>query len=341
MTPAFLSTTSDNPHPERAKRILAPHPEVRRLFGRNPWTAAIAACLVIVQLAVAGGISWLEMSWPWALATAALIGANVVHALYAIVHESAHRLVFRSRVGNRLVMLLCNVPLVAPFAVALSHYHLVHHRRQGQLGRDPDLPTAWERRWFRGGPLRKLAYACLFPLLQPFRPIHPNDRLAPGDSWLVLNVVVQLVATATIAWLVGWVALLYLVASVYFWSGPHPVLFARFVQEHFVTTDDGHETHSYYGPLNHIALNVGYHVEHHDLPSIPWHRLPRLTNTAASFYDDRVCHRQWWRLGWQFLFDRRVQVASRVTRGKKHAKLGHALEMRPTRARRARAASAR
>lgn len=314
MRTKFIDGVGVNPHPGRGQAILRAHPEARDLAGRNRWTAVLALALVGLQLGGAWLLVRFDVSWPWIVVLAATVGAQLVHALYAVVHETAHRLVFHARWGNRLVALLCNVPLVAPFTVLLSHYHLVHHRRQGQLGRDPDLPSAWERRWFAGGPGRKLLYMALFPLLQLFRPIHPDDRISWRDPWLVANVLVQLAAAVVITMALGAPALLYLLASVYCWGGPHPVLFARFVQEHFITTNDGHETHSYYGPLNHLTLNVGYHVEHHDLPGIPWHRLPALTRLAPTFYADRVKHRSWWRLGWQFIVDDDVQVASRVAR---------------------------
>ncbi len=61
----------------------------------------------------------------------------------------------------------------------------------------------------------------------------------------------------------GWPGFLYLAFSFFFSIGLHPVG-ARWIQEHY-TNDPEQETYSYYGPINRLALNMGYHNEHHDL----------------------------------------------------------------------------
>lgn len=88
---------------------------------------------------------------------------------------------------------------------------------------------------------------------------------------------------------------------------------ARWIQEHF-TFDPHQETYDYYGPLNLIALNIGYHNEHHDFPEIPWRLLPELKRMAPEFYDHLKTHKSWTKLFFTFIFDPRYTLYSRVDR---------------------------
>jgi len=85
------------------------------------------------------------------------------------------------------------------------------------------------------------------------------------------------------------------------------------IQEHYVFTP-GQETYSYYGPLNRVSFNVGYHNEHHDLITIPWSRLPRVRRIAPEFYDRLDAHQSWTKPLIAFIRDRQVTLFSRVVR---------------------------
>ena len=105
----------------------------------------------------------------------------------------------------------------------------------------------------------------------------------------------------------------YLALSLFFSIGLHP-LGARWIQRHYLAGEGEQETFSYYGSLNLLTFNVGYHNEHHDFPSVAWNRLPRINAVAPEFYDELAAHMSWTRLLFRFLFDPEITLYSRMTR---------------------------
>ncbi|MBC8152885.1 MAG: fatty acid desaturase, partial [Bacteroidetes bacterium] len=59
---------------------------------------------------------------------------------------------------------------------------------------------------------------------------------------------------------------------------------------------------------------VGFHNEHHDMPSVPWNNLPRLKKMAPEFYEPLLAHKSYTRLFFRFLFDQEISLYSRITR---------------------------
>jgi sphingolipid delta-4 desaturase len=312
MQPVFHRSEFDQPHPARTRAIMKAHPEVRQLMARNPYTAFIAVTIVVVQTAIAFWMGKLGMGYWWlGLLVAYLFGAFANHCAYVIIHDAAHNLIFQHKNWNRLIAILADLSNLGPGAMGFRVYHLKHHAHQGDYEIDVDLPNRWEARLVCNVWYRKAIWLMLFPLLQLTRP--PRVKTYTMWSWwLFLNVACAIAYDAAIIYFCGGAGLFYLALSFFFSIGLHP-LGARWIQEHF-TLDSQQETFSYYGPINLVALNVGYHNEHHDLPSIPWNNLPKLRALAPEFYDTLKSHPSWTRLLLQFLFDPQYSVSSRVER---------------------------
>jgi len=135
------------------------------------------------------------------------------------------------------------------------------------------------------------------------------------DRWFAVNLLCAIIYDVAVVYFTGWPGFVYLALSSFFSIGLHPVG-ARWIQEHY-TNDPDQETYSYYGPINRLCLNMGYHNEHHDLPSIPWNNLPKLRAMAPEFYENLKFHPSWSRLLFQFIFDQRYSLFSRIERIKK------------------------
>ena len=287
--------------------MLAQHPEIKALFGPCPRTKYIVVALVAAQILLA----YLVHDLPWwaILALAYCVGAVLNHWLFLAIHEFSHNLGFHKTVHNRLFAMVANLPVGPPVAETFRYYHLLHHAHQGVDGLDVDLPTELERRLVRSRPV-KLLWLTIQGLAYGLRPlfVHPKRP----TWWEALNLLVQLVFCGLVVWLWGPASLVYLVLGSVLSMGLHPVA-GHFISEHYVFAGE-QETSSYYGPLNKVTFNVGYHNEHHDFPYIAGRRLPELRAMARGHYDELHSHRSWTKVLWDYWWREDVGAHSRVKR---------------------------
>jgi sphingolipid delta-4 desaturase len=297
-------------HVERRLAILQSHPGVRHLFGASPWTALFALAMAALQFLLAYAIR--DQPWWAALLLAFAVGAFIIHGLNCVIHECTHNLVFRGAPRNKALAILATLPSLVPAASSFRHYHLLHHRAFGVRRMDADVPLVWEtklvgRNWFA-----KLIWVLLLPFgYTVLRPICVRQRM-PLDRWFWANLVaIALVWVATVH-LLGWTAVLYLLTSSYLSVGPHPAG-AHILQEH-IAFDGGDGRASYYGSINWISVNLGYHLEHHDLPHVAGWRLPKIRKLAPGFYADHFVHSSRALGMWQFIFDPAIGLDNRAGR---------------------------
>ena len=200
-----------------------------------------------------------------------------------------------------------------PGSFSFQKYHLKHHSNQGVYELDADIPSRWEARLIGRSAFMKALWLLLYPLFQSVRafrvkdvppldvldgdqPPHPDRRQRRRVPGVGADVVRLSGARAL---------LLDRAAPARRALDPAPLSGGRGRRQ---------ETFSYYGKLNLLTFNVGYHNEHHDFPSIAWIRLPRIRAIAPEFYEELTAHTSWTKLLFRFLFDPEVTLYSRMTR---------------------------
>lgn len=306
----FVYSQESEPHRIRTKLILKQFPHLRNLIGKNPATIWAIIGLVAFQVVFAWLVS--DQSWWIVVGAAYLLGAFADHALFVMIHECTHQLLFKNRNANRWASMFANMPQIFPSAISFERYHIKHHSFQGVHELDADLPNKWEAKLISNSFLGKALWLLFFPVFQLTR-ISRLKEIQNFDIWIVYNVLVEVVFTTAIWYFFGWHAIVYLLLSFFFSVGLHP-LGARWVQEHYLTHSNEQETYSYYGVLNNVAFNVGFHNEHHDFPSIPWNKLPQIKKTAPAYYETLHYHTSWTKLFLRFLFDREISLFNRILR---------------------------
>jgi len=306
----FYYTEEKDIHFIRPIDIIKEHPEIKGYIGKNPATFLIVLLCVGLQC----GMFWFIHDKPWwaVFLAAWLVGAFILHASFVMIHECTHNLLFKSKSNNLLAGILSNSVMFFPSAVSFARYHLKHHAHQGIPELDGDLPSEWEAKTFNNSFIGKSIWFLFYPVMQVLR-VPRLKEVKNFDKWVLLNWIVVFGVDFAVFYFLGPKAFVYACASLFFSIGLHP-LGGRWVQEHYMTSGPVQETASYYGPLNIVAFNVGYHNEHHDFPSVPWNNLPKVHQAGEKWYKGIAYHNSWTMLWLKFIFERELSLYHRMLR---------------------------
>jgi sphingolipid delta-4 desaturase len=308
MRKEFYFSESDEPHASRRREILEKHPEIAKLFGSDLRPVPYVLATIATQLALA--YFQKHFSWPVFILVTWIFGGAASHALSLMTHELSHGLVFETKVFNDYFGILCNVGMGIPSSTMFKRYHMEHHLYQGDVEKDVDCPTNWEGEFFTTTFLKAIWLLCQ-PLFYALRPM----IVRPKKPYFIdiMNNVFIVFTDIVVFHFCGVRGLLYLVLSTLLGMGFHPVA-GHFIAEHYVF-NEGFETYSYYGPLNYICWNVGYHNEHHDFPKVPGWKLPQVKALAPEYYDNLPQHKSWTGVLWRYVTDPKIGPFNRVLRG--------------------------
>ena len=305
----FYYSDLPEPHIQRTKDMIKKYPEIKTLMGRNPYTFLFILGVVGLQVIIAWFLR--DQAWWMVLLVAYVVGAFANHSLFVLIHECAHNMVFKNKTANIFAGILCDIPNAFPSSVGFRKYHLKHHAFQGNFDLDADLPGKTEAKLFNFGILGKSLWMLFFPFIQLTRTTRLTE-IKFSNKWTWVNLITVILFDVLIWMYFGPMAFVYFMASFFFSVGFHP-LGARWIQEHFLVAPP-QETYSYYGWLNILSFNVGYHNEHHDFSFIPWNNLPKLRKMAPEFYNDLIYHTSWTKLWLHWLWDSNLSLYSRTVR---------------------------
>lgn len=264
-------------------------PGVRESLRRIPtWRNALSVLSTYVQTAaVIVAAVWLG-PWSW---IPAIVLMGRAHAQFAsLMHEAAHRLLFRNKTVNDFVgRWLIGYPAFTN-TDAYRRVHMAHHRRE--FGPDePDVPLYANypiaRASFRRKLLRDASGRTGLRLLR--------DQLMGITSpvTVVRSTLVKILAVQA-ALIAGAIISGYWWAYPLFWLLPYLTVWRvinrlRSIAEHggLAASDDRRmATHSVrqHAPAQFflVPFNIGYHLAHHVDAGVPYRNLPRYHRTLKE-----------------------------------------------------------
>jgi fatty acid desaturase len=221
----------------------------------------------------------------WLVGPAMFLMGIVMTHLFAPQHECAHFSAFRSRRLNSVVAWCCGAVIMVP-QIHFRYEHHHHHTFTNLRQQDPELipmPASfgayllylsgipyWWSSW--SGIARRSA-GLLTEEERGFIPMRERSRVVWEARALAL--IYSLLVAMVLA---GWRA------PLFYWLLPlllgQPVMrFIRMTEHvgrpHVADPLQNTRTTRVSGPWRLLAWNMNYHAEHHLLPSVPYHALPR------------------------------------------------------------------
>ncbi|MGB3148592.1 MAG: fatty acid desaturase [Paracoccaceae bacterium] len=203
--------------------------------------------------------------------------------LFTLVHECTHRTPFGPVWLNDLVGHLCGFLILLPF-LWFRYFHLAHHRFTNIPGQDPELDgekpqnrrqLLWHLSglpvwWANMGVIWRLARGTEAARYLPPAALPRMRR----EARLMLALYGLLALTLPFSHLLFWIWILPILLG-------QPFLRLYLLAEHrdcpaVVNMFENTRTTFTTALLRFFAWNMPYHVEHHTMPMVPFHRLPQL-----------------------------------------------------------------
>lgn len=310
---SFKPTDPKQVHMLRNREILAKYPQIKELYGPDIRLFPAVVGIVLAQFSLSYYASGIE-SWSYFIFLAWSLGGLFTHWLSLGNHELGHNLAFEKPEFNELLGCFANLPQGIPSFVAFKKYHFYHHYFLNEAKNDPDAPSTWEAETFNT-PAKKAVWMMLNPLFYAVRPLVLMPK--PSSTKEILNMVFVLGFDffLLLQGSVGFRMLMFNIMSTLLGMGIHPIA-GHFISEHYdlYGDDNGQETYSYYGPLNYVSFNVGYHNEHHDFPRIAGFNLPKVTAIAPEYYMNLNPHHSWGKIVYDYIMNPECGPYKRIIR---------------------------
>lgn len=268
---------------------------LRELSVRSDLEGLIRAASHYGVITVMGALIWLVSSRygiVWALP---LIVAQsyFVAFLFMVVHETAHKTAFRSRVLNLVLGHLSSFAVGLPYEYYCL-FHWDHHRYTQDPARDPELlsvpiPRSDTQLAIAYTGLRQVAFRVGLLLRHAFTGNARSPWIPESKRYVIVREARLYVA----GYVVLLLASVVLHTSILLWVWVVPVIVGQsFLRPYLYAEHTGCErtrsafqnTRTTYTGIfvKWFAWNMPYHVEHHAYPSIPFHALPKLNQIVAD-----------------------------------------------------------